>query len=55
MKNKPNKHDDQIEQDLKHAMQNSHLLTDPKAQKAMENREEIIRNLEKINASKGWK
>lgn len=55
MKNKRNKHDDQIEQDLKHAMQNSHLLIDPKAQKAMENREEIIRNLEKINASKGWK
>ncbi len=55
MKNKLKKHDDQIQKDLKHAMENSHHLEDPKAQKAMENREEIIRNLEKINASKGWK
>ncbi|MEY4330913.1 MAG: hypothetical protein RL609_1661 [Bacteroidota bacterium] len=53
MKNKPKEHDDQIHKELMHAMQNAHSIKDPKAQKAMENREEIIRDLEQINASKG--
>ena len=38
----------QIDEELKYAMQHSNNLPDPKAEKALENIEEIKRDLEKI-------
>lgn len=43
----------QIDEELKYAMQHSNNLTDPKAEKAMENIEEIKRDLQKIRETEG--
>jgi hypothetical protein len=45
----------QIDDDLKYAMQHSNNLPDPKAEKALENIDEIKRDLQKIRESEGWK
>ena len=45
----------QIDEELKYAMQHSNNLPDPKAEKAMENIEEIKRDLQKIRESERWK
>jgi hypothetical protein len=45
----------QIDEELKYAMQHSINLPDPKAEKALENIDEIKRDLQKIRESEGWK
>lgn len=45
----------QIDEELKYAMQHSNNLPDPKADKAIENIEEIKRDLQKIRENDGWK
>ena len=45
----------QIDEELKYAMQHSINLPDPKAEKALENIEEIKRDLQKIRESERWK
>ena len=43
----------QIDEELKYAMQYSNNLPDPKAEKALENIEEIKRDLQKIRETEG--